>query len=151
MLVDLKPYMDDDTIGRKDAEPIREVLLDGAKIDGKQYGIPFNKSTEMLFYNADLLKEYGVEVPKTLEELKEASKTIYEKSNKEVVGAGFDSLNNYYAIGMKNKGVDFNKDLDLTSKDSQEVVDYYRDGIEAVTSAQLVQINIYLAHLQTKR
>jgi ABC-type glycerol-3-phosphate transport system substrate-binding protein len=33
----------------KDAEPIREVLLDGAKIDGKQYGIPFNKSTEMLF------------------------------------------------------------------------------------------------------
>ena len=32
---------------------------------------------------------------------------------------------------MKNKGVDFNKDLDLTSKDSQEVVDYYRDGIEA--------------------
>ena len=131
MLVDLKPYMDDDTIGWKDAEPIREVLLDGAKIDGKQYGIPFNKSTEMLFYNADLLKEYGVEVPKTLEELKEASKTIYEKSNKEVVGAGFDSLNNYYAIGMKNKGVDFNKDLDLTSKDSQEVVYYYRDGIEA--------------------
>ena len=58
MLVDLKPYMDDDTIGWKDAEPIREVLLDGAKIDGKQYGIPFNKSTEMLFYNADLLKEY---------------------------------------------------------------------------------------------
>ena len=49
MLVDLKPYMDDDTIGWKDAEPIREVLLDGAKIDGKQYGIPFNKSTEMLF------------------------------------------------------------------------------------------------------
>ena len=40
MLVDLKPYMDDDTIGWKDAEPIREVLLDGAKIDGKQYGIP---------------------------------------------------------------------------------------------------------------
>ena len=76
MLVDLKPYMDDDTIGWKDAEPIREVLLDGAKIHGKQYGIPFNKSTEMLFYNADLLKEYGVEVPKTLEELKEASKTI---------------------------------------------------------------------------
>lgn len=105
MLVDLKPYMDDDTIGWKDAEPIREVLLDGAKIDGKQYGIPFNKSTEMLFYNADLLKEYGVEVPKTLEELKEASKTIYEKSNKEVVGAGFDSLNNYYAIGMKTKAL----------------------------------------------
>ena len=67
-------------------QSIREVLLDGAKIDGKQYGIPFNKSTEMLFYNADLLKEYGVEVPKTLEELKEASKTIYENPTKKSLG-----------------------------------------------------------------
>ena len=82
MLVDLKPYMDDDTIGWKDAEPIREVLLDGAKIDGKQYGIPFNKSTEMLFYNADLLKEYGVEVPKTLEELKKLLKQFTKNPTK---------------------------------------------------------------------
>ncbi len=85
MLVDLKPYMDDDTIGWKDAEPIREVLLDGAKIDGKQYGIPFNKSTEMLFYNADLLKEYGVEVPKNIRGikkklLKQFTKKIQQRS-----------------------------------------------------------------------
>lgn len=71
----------------------------------------------MLFYNVDLLKEYGVEVLKILEELKEVFKIIYEKFNKEVVGVGFDLLNNYYVIGMKNKGVDFNKDLDLISKD----------------------------------
>ena len=83
--------------------------MEGARINGVQYGIPFNKSTEVLFYNADLLKEYGVKVPTTLDELKEAAKAIYEKSNHEVVGAGFDSLNNYYVIGMKNKGVDFTK------------------------------------------
>jgi multiple sugar transport system substrate-binding protein len=104
MLVDLGEYIDNDTIGWGDQEEIRSSLMEGAQIDGVQYGIPFNKSTEMLFYNADLLKEYGVEVPTTLDELKEASKTIYEKSNGSVVGAGFDSLNNYYAIGMKNKG-----------------------------------------------
>lgn len=103
MLVDLGEYIDNDTIGWGDQEEIRSSLLEGAQIDGVQYGIPFNKSTEMLFYNADLLKEYGVEVPTTLDELKEASKTIYEKSNGSVVGAGFDSLNNYYAIGMKTK------------------------------------------------
>lgn len=84
----------------------------------------------MLFYNADLLKEYGVEVPTTLDELKEASKTIYEKSNGSVVGAGFDSLNNYYAIGMKNKGVDFNKDLQLDSDESKEVINYYAKGVK---------------------
>ncbi len=52
--------------------------LDGAQIDGVQYGIPFNKSTEMLFYNADMLDEYGIDVPTNLEELKEASQEIYE-------------------------------------------------------------------------
>lgn len=130
MLVDLDSYISNDTIGWGDQEKITSSLLEGAQIVGKQYGIPFNKSTEMLFYNADMLKEYGVEVPTTMEELKEAAKTIYEKSNGEVVGAGFDSLNNYYAIGMKNEGVDFNKDLKLTSKASKEVISYYGEGID---------------------
>ncbi|WP_313628467.1 ABC transporter substrate-binding protein [Enterococcus italicus] len=130
MLVDLDSYISNDTIGWGDQEKITSSLLEGAQIEGKQYGIPFNKSTEMLFYNADMLKEYGVEVPTTMEELKEAAKTIYEKSNGEVVGAGFDSLNNYYAIGMKNEGVDFNKDLKLTSKASKEVISYYGEGID---------------------
>lgn len=130
MLVDLDSYISNDTIGWGDQEKITSSLLEGAQIEGKQYGIPFNKSTEMLFYNADMLKEYGVKVPTTMEELKEAAKTIYEKSNGEVVGAGFDSLNNYYAIGMKNEGVDFNKDLKLTSKASKEVISYYGEGID---------------------
>lgn len=130
MLVDLDSYISNDTIGWGDQEKITSSLLEGAQIEGKQYGIPFNKSTEMLFYNAYMLKEYGVEVPTTMEELKEAAKTIYEKSNGEVVGAGFDSLNNYYAIGMKNEDVDFNKDLKLTSKASKEVISYYGEGID---------------------
>ncbi len=130
MLVDLKPYMDNETIGWGDQEAIREPLLEGAQIEGTQYGIPFNKSTEMLFYNADMLKKYDVEVPTTMDELKEASKKIYEASDGKVVGAGFDSLNNYYTIGMKNKGVDLSKDLDFTSDESKEVIDYYFEGIK---------------------
>ena len=128
-LVDFTPYIKNETIGFKEGEEIRSDLMEGAQINGVQYGIPFNKSTEVLFYNADLLKQYGVNVPTTLDELKEAAKTIYEKSNHEVVGAGFDSLNNYYAIGMKNKGVDFTKELDFASDASKEVVKYYADGI----------------------
>ena len=130
MLVDLKPYIDDETIGWQDQEAIRQPLLDGAKIDGTQYGIPFNKSTEMLFYNADMLNEYDVEVPTTMEELKEASQKIYEESDGKVVGAGFDSLNNYYTIGMENKGVEFGEDLDLESDESKEVINYYFEGIK---------------------
>ncbi|WP_313509016.1 ABC transporter substrate-binding protein [Enterococcus sp.] len=130
MLVDLGEYIDNDTIGWGDQEEIRSSLLEGAQIEGVQYGIPFNKSTEMLFYNADMLEEYGVEVPTTLDELKAASQTIYEKSDGKVVGAGFDSLNNYYSIGMQNQGVDFDKDLQLDSGESKEVINYYAEGVK---------------------
>lgn len=129
MLVDLQPYMDDATIGWGDQEEIIPSLLEGATINDTLYGIPFNKSTEMLFYNVGMLEEYGVDVPTNFDELKEASQTIYDKSNGSVVGVGFDSLNNYYAIGMKNKGISFNKDIALDSEESKEVINYYADGV----------------------
>lgn len=131
LLVDLKPYVTNETIGFKTGETPRESLMQGAQIDGKQYGVPFNKSTEALFYNKTLLDQYGVAVPKTLEELKTAAQTIFEKSGGKVVGAGFDSLNNYYAIAMKNQGVEFNSSLDFASETSQKVVNYYADGVKA--------------------
>lgn len=129
LLVDLKPFISDKTIGWGDQEKIKQPLLDGAQINDKQYGIPFNKSTEVLVYNKDMFDKYGVKVPTTFKELAEVSKTIYEKSNKEVVGMGFDSLNNYYVIGMKNAGISLNKKLDFASKESKDVVDYYAKGI----------------------
>ncbi|KAF1296434.1 sugar ABC transporter substrate-binding protein [Enterococcus sp. JM4C] len=130
MLVDLQPYMDDKTIGMDKEDPIKPALLEGAQIDGVQYGVPFNKSTEMLFYNKDILDEYGVDVPTTMDELAEASKTIYEKSDKKVIGTGFDSLNNYYVIGLKNKGEEFTKETKITSDDSKEIINYYADGVK---------------------
>ena len=129
-LVDLAPYIKNEEIGWKEQEPIRETLLNGAKINDIQYGIPFNKSTEVLFYNEDLLKEYNIEVPKTKEAFEINAKEIFEKSSGEVVGAGFDSLSNYYIIGMKDNGVEFNKELALDSEDSKDVIGYYGKGIE---------------------
>lgn len=130
LVVDLKPYIDHADIGVENLDDIIPALLSASVIDGVQYGIPFNKSTEVLYYNEDLLNEYDVAVPTTMEELAEASKEIFEKSNGTVVGAGFDSLNNYYAIGMKNEGVDISPDMDVTSEASQNVVNFYLDGIK---------------------
>ena len=133
MLVDLSPYINNSKLGWGSAAKsnIRTELLDGAKIQGKQYGIPFNKSVEMLTYNKDLLDKYGVKVPKTMSELKAASKKIYEKSNHKVVGAGFDSLSNYYVLGMKDEGVNFSKNINFTGSKSKKVINYYADGIKA--------------------
>ena len=131
-LVDMTPYINNSKIGWGSAKKsdIREELLKGAQIKGTQYGIPFNKSVEMLTYNKDLLDKYGVKVPKTMAELKAASKKIYEKSNHKVVGAGFDSLSNYYVLGMKDEGVNFSKNINFTGSKSKKVINYYADGIK---------------------
>ncbi|EEX27172.1 ABC transporter, solute-binding protein [Lactobacillus jensenii SJ-7A-US] len=131
MLVDLKPYIADKNVGwnGKDSD-INASLLNGAKINGVQYGIPFNKSVEALTYNADMLKKYNVKVPKTMAELKAASKKIYEKSHHKVVGAGFDVMSNYYLLGLKDQGIDFSSKVKFDSKASKKVINYYAEGIK---------------------
>ena len=128
LLVDLKPYIENETIGDKNYNNILEGFRKALDINGKIYGMPFNKSTEIIWYNKTLFDELGLQVPTTYEEFAQVSKTIAEK--KGIVGGGFDSLNNYYTTYLKNKGVDFNSSTDVTSKESVEAVNYYLDGIK---------------------
>ena len=128
LLVDLKPYIENETIGDTNYNNILEGFRKGSEIDGKVYGMPFNKSTEVIWYNKTLFDELGLEAPTTFEEFAQVSKTITEK--KGIVGAGFDSLNNFYTTYLKNKGVDFNSETDVTSAESVEAANYYLDGIK---------------------
>lgn len=133
MLVDLTPYINNKNVGwgSAKASDIRTELLNGAKINGTQYGIPFNKSIESLTYNADMFKKYGIKkAPATMAELKADAQTIYEKSHHKVVGAGFDSLSNYYVLGMKDDGVNFTKNINFSGSTSKKVINYYADGIK---------------------
>ncbi len=108
----------------------------------KEYIAVFNlSSTERSILCNCIERNTVIKVPTTLDELKEAAKTIYEKSNK-LLKIAIDSLNNYYAIGMKNKGIDFTKELDFTS-DTKEVVNTMRNRSVMDTSVLLVQINIF--------
>ena len=134
MLVNLTPYINNKEVGWGSvaASEIKQDMLDGAQINGTQYGIPFNKSIEVLIYNPDMLKKYGItKVPSTNAELKQAAQTIYQKSNHKVVGAGFDNLNNYYVLGMKNEGQNFSSKVDFTGKESSRVLDYFVKGEKA--------------------
>ena len=128
LLVDLKPYIENETIGDENYTNILEGFRTGSEVDGKVYGMPFNKSTEVIWYNKTLFDELGLEAPTTFEEFAQVSKTITEK--KGIVGAGFDSLNNFYTTYLKNKGVDFNSETDVTSAESVEAAKYYLDGIK---------------------
>lgn len=133
MLVNMPPYINNKNVGwgSAKASDIRTELLDGAKIKGTQYGIPFNKSIETLTYNKTMFKKYGIKkVPTTMEELKDVSETIYKKSNHKVVGAGFDSLSNYYTLGMKDEGVNFTDKINFSGSTSKKVLNFYADGIK---------------------
>lgn len=133
MLVNLTPYINNKNVGwgSAKASDITPDLLDGAKIKGTQYGIPFNKSIETLTYNKTMFEKYGIKkVPSTWEEFKDVAETIYKKSNHKVVGAGFDSLPNYYTIGMKDEGVNFSDKINFSGATSKKVINYYADGIK---------------------
>jgi multiple sugar transport system substrate-binding protein len=57
--------------------------LDLGKYDGKTYGLPFTFSTPVLFYNADLLRQAGLDAenpPATWEEVTKAALQIKEKT-----------------------------------------------------------------------
>lgn len=101
-VTDLTPYLDAKAFDI-DIDNFIQTYVDEVKgTDGETWAIPFNKSTELLFYNQDMLDEAGVEVPTTLDEALEVSKTIYEKTGKP--GLGFDSLSNLYATILYNTG-----------------------------------------------
>lgn len=56
--------------------PIVETL----SFEGRYYGIPFNCNSTALIYNSGLLKEKGLELPDTWEELRETARILTEGS-----------------------------------------------------------------------
>ncbi len=101
--------------------------------DGQIYGVPFNKSTEVIFYNKDLAKEANIEeVPTTMEELYEDAQAITDATG--VVAIGADSLQNYLATIINSCGLNTWQDADgnfvLNDTCVQEGVQQYQEAID---------------------
>ena len=54
-------------------------VFEACTYDGQAYGLPFSANTVVLMYNKDILSACGVSVPKTMDELLAACKTVSEK------------------------------------------------------------------------
>ncbi len=111
----------------EDYDDIVQGFRDGTVINGKVYSFPFNKSTEVLWYNGDIFKELNLEVPTNLDELKEVSKKIY--AEKGIPGIGVDSLSNYFSTMLHDKNISFDNNFDPTTGEAKEIVEYYLEGI----------------------
>ncbi|MGL4623789.1 MAG: extracellular solute-binding protein [Culicoidibacterales bacterium] len=128
LVLALDEYITNETIGFDDYEDIVEGFRTATVINDKTYAIPFNKSTELLWYNKTLLDGLGLEAPTTLDELATVAQTVQQETG--IVGAGFDALSNYYTTYITNEGEVYDADFDVTGQASQDAVNYYLDGVK---------------------
>ena len=98
--------------------------------------MPFVKSTEVLYYNADALEACNIEVPETWEELWAACNTL-KKVNTGSTPLGYDSEANWFITMCKQNtwgytsieaGSHYLFDNDATVGWLQQLREYYKDG-----------------------
>lgn len=129
LVLDLKPYMDNSKLKYDNYEDIVKSFRQVTEQNGKIYGLPFNKSTDVLFYNKKIFNKLGLKVPTTYEEYQKTCKTIYDKEG--VIGGGFDSLNNFYDNYLRSAGIVINDKLDPTCEASMNAAKYLKDGVDS--------------------
>lgn len=107
-VVALNEYFEHPEVGISDFEDIAEAYrLENSQYttDGIFYSLPFNKSTEVLYYNKSFFDENGLVAPTTWEELEAVSKQITE-----ITGApafGFDSAQNAFITLVQQFGGEY--------------------------------------------
>ena len=69
-----------DITDRFDASNYFEGPIASATLDGRLYGVPMGANCLALYYNEDMLKEAGVEVPTTWDELKTAAAALTKEN-----------------------------------------------------------------------
>ena len=72
----------DGTAALKDEDDFLKQAAASTEYNGKTYAVPQVIDSMGIFYNKEIFKEAGVEVPKTIDELKTVSATIKDKTGK---------------------------------------------------------------------
>ena len=132
-LTPLNDYLKSDGIDL--GEKLPPAYIKGGTYDGTTYGIPTRGHPQLLLYRKDLLKEAGVEVPKTWKELIAASQAIKEKTGRDGIamyygkGNAAQNLFLWYAF-LKSAGEDIFNDKMMPTFNSAagiEATQYYVD------------------------
>tara|TARA_R110002020_G_scaffold14693_6_gene52168 strand:- start:6939 stop:8237 length:1299 start_codon:yes stop_codon:yes gene_type:complete len=119
--------------------------IDLGKIDGKTYGLAYTFSTPVLFYNADLFRQAGLDPenpPKTWAEVKAAAEAIVDKTDAEGFFPGAygpaDGTFVYQAILMSNGGtVRDGNTLTFANAEGVEAVQMLRDMVDSGAHAKI--------------
>ncbi|MEG0370840.1 MAG: ABC transporter substrate-binding protein [Clostridium sp.] len=129
LVEDLDPYVQNEKIGfdKETWADIPEFLRDNGIWNGKRYSLPFNKSTYLLFYNEDLLKQKGVKPPTNWEELKTASeKLTFKNGDKNVYGLALNQ-----SVGIDSSFWVEQAGGHLINEEKDEILFNSKEGIKA--------------------
>lgn len=137
-----------DSIEAIGKDRFNETALNEAKIGTDYYSIPLYSHAQVMWVRTDLLKEKNIEVPKTWDELYEASKKLTEGDEygmsvpfgtNDLMGTRF--LNFYVRSGG---GSLITKDLkvDLTSKLAQDGIKYWVKMYNEVSPKDSLNFNV---------
>lgn len=108
--------------------------------DGKMMALPFNSSTPIMYYNADMMKELGItKVPETWQDMHALNKTIQTKSGHcglifgwqaWILVENFSAINNLAIANPANgfKGLDVK--MNLTNPELAKNINAIADGIK---------------------
>jgi len=98
-------------------------FVNAVRFNGQLYGLPFNKSVQILYYNRDLLGKHGIDVPKTIDAFIAAAKSISDAEGEPVYWFRPDTST--YAYWFFNMGGSYLHD--------SKVVVNSPEGIKALT------------------
>lgn len=134
VLEPLDEYIKKNNVNLGDFE---DSLVKAFQKDGKTYGIPKDYNTLALFYNKKMLKEAGVEVPKTWDELREAAKKLTKDGRKGLVINA--ELARYQPFLYQNGGkvLDESGKLTLNTRENAEALQFFTDLFNVDKSADL--------------
>ena len=91
----------DGLLSQKTIEQFNPALLSAATLNGSVHALPLYTDGIHFFYRSDLLEKYGLEVPKTWEDVLAASKTIVD-------GEGNPQFNGFVSMWAKIEGLFMN-------------------------------------------
>ncbi len=137
----VQEFIDKDNFDVSKISPVARAFYSNK---GKQQSLPFNTSQPVLYYNASLLKKYGITPPPvspSYDDITRVAKAIYEKSDHKVKGMTVQIYGWLLEQAMANAGVSLTNNNDghtgfptkatITNPASKEFFEWIRENQKA--------------------
>lgn len=125
--------MGEDGFTQEQLDDIYEGFLSSSVYNGSTYAIPFSKSARVMYYNQDLLDEYGVDIPETWDQVVELGEMMVANDD-DAVAIGFENgiEMEYETMARQNESIFINEDLevDIAGAESVEALELFMDMID---------------------